>query len=299
MKASWPVLLSVAVHAAVGVAVLVAPPAEQAPQPLEQGMALIWGEQAPGLGDAVDADASFGSVAPPGDVPAPPSVTAPPAPAAVAAVPMPPVVPSVAPPVAVAMAPPPPVPPPSMPPPMPMMAAVPAPAEQPPPETAEAAPPPEPAPPQPVAPQRPQLAARQLQPAPATPRARPAAEPGPVAAAAGPAASPALATGGGEARGAVTAPRPLAGGSNPAPEYPYASRMRGEQGRVTLRVEVDQAGRVVDAAVERSAGFRALDQAALRAVRNWRFQPAARDGQPVVAIAAVDISFRLEGDRRW
>jgi protein TonB len=104
---------------------------------------------------------------------------------------------------------------------------------------------------------------------------------------------------GAQALGAVTAPRPLAGASNPPPEYPYASRMRGEQGRVRLRVQVDQNGRVVDVAVDQSAGFQALDQAALRAVRNWRFQPAARDGQPVVAVAAVDISFRLEGDRRW
>jgi protein TonB len=107
------------------------------------------------------------------------------------------------------------------------------------------------------------------------------------------------ACGGGAARGAVTAPRPLSAAANPAPEYPYASRLRNEQGRVTLRVAVDAAGRVVEVAVQRSAGFAALDAAAMRAVRQWRFEPATRDGQAVFSNLAIDINFRLEGEQRW
>jgi protein TonB len=99
--------------------------------------------------------------------------------------------------------------------------------------------------------------------------------------------------------GALTPPRPLVGVANQTPEYPFPSRMRGEQGVVTLRIDVDAAGRVVDIEVHRSAGFAALDEAAMRAVRRWRFEPAMRDGKAVVSTAAVDINFRLQGDRRW
>jgi protein TonB len=108
-----------------------------------------------------------------------------------------------------------------------------------------------------------------------------------------------MAAGAAEAAGAITPPRPLVGIANPAPEYPYASRIRMEQGRVTLRVQVDPRGAVAAVAVERSSGFAALDRAAEQAVRGWRFEPAMRGGAPVVANATVGITFRLDGDRRW
>ncbi len=108
-----------------------------------------------------------------------------------------------------------------------------------------------------------------------------------------------MAAGAGIATGAVVPPRPLAGASNPAPGYPYASRIRGEQGRVTLLVQVDPAGRVVDLSVLASSGFPALDEVALRTVRGWRFQPATQGGEAVFSTAPVSITFRLEGDRRW
>ncbi|NGM22330.1 energy transducer TonB [Roseomonas stagni] len=311
----WPLLLSVVAHAALAAALLVDRGADEAPRPLDQGVALIWNQEEPGTSDAVDAEAA--SPAPPVSVPAPPGplpmAALPPAPSLPEAPPAPPPPPPPVQPASVT----PPAPPPPPPalaeatlPPPPPEAPRPRPeppiqvAEAPPPPVAEARPEPEPTPPAfELPPPRPlQLAVPQQRPAP--PRPRPASEARPAAAAA-PAtgqaaeASAPRSTGGAQALGAVTAPRPLAGAANPPPEYPYASRLRGEQGRVRLRVQVDQNGRVMEVAVDQSAGFQALDQAALRAVRNWRFQPAARDGQPVVAVAAVDISFRLEGDRRW
>ncbi|MBU8542311.1 energy transducer TonB [Roseomonas sp. ROY-5-3] len=108
-----------------------------------------------------------------------------------------------------------------------------------------------------------------------------------------------MAAGAGEAIGAVVPPRQAAGASNPPPEYPHASRIRNEQGRVTLRVEIDAIGRVVDVRVLRSAGYPALDEAAMQAVRRWRFEPAMRDGVPVLSSTAIGITFQLEGDRRW
>ncbi|MGG5887911.1 energy transducer TonB [Falsiroseomonas sp. HC035] len=100
-------------------------------------------------------------------------------------------------------------------------------------------------------------------------------------------------------RGEVRPPRQLGAGFNAPPAYPSASRMRNEQGRVTLMVEISAAGQVTDAAVQVSAGYPALDRAALEAVRTWRFEPALRDGQPVQFVTSLHISFQLEGGLRW
>jgi protein TonB len=56
-----------------------------------------------------------------------------------------------------------------------------------------------------------------------------------------------------------------------APQYPEASRRRGETGSVEIVVTVDRRGRVTDHRVMVSSGVTALDQAAIRAIRLWRF----------------------------
>jgi protein TonB len=98
------------------------------------------------------------------------------------------------------------------------------------------------------------------------------------------------------ASGAVVQPRPRAGVSNPSPDYPRASRLRGEQGRVTLLVQVGLDGRVTDLAVLGSSGHEALDRAAEAAVRRWQFEPATQQGRPVFSTTTVNIMFRLEQD---
>ncbi len=45
--------------------------------------------------------------------------------------------------------------------------------------------------------------------------------------------------------------------------------------------------------VGESSGDSALDQAALEAVRGWRFEPAKRNGVPVRAWAVVPVEFKL------
>ena len=80
----------------------------------------------------------------------------------------------------------------------------------------------------------------------------------------------------------------------PPPPYPaQALRMR-QEGRVTLRVLVDEAGRPAEVAVESSSGFRLLDEAALKVVKKrWHFVPATRDGAPIQAWALVPVVFQL------
>lgn len=93
----------------------------------------------------------------------------------------------------------------------------------------------------------------------------------------------------------VIPPRPISGfASNRKPDYPPAARERGQQGRVLLRVEVSAAGAPLSVTVISSSGHPILDQAALRAVEQWRFNPATQAGMPVSGAAEVPVQFRLE-----
>ena len=88
--------------------------------------------------------------------------------------------------------------------------------------------------------------------------------------------------------------------SNPAyfhnqpPEYPQRARQMHQEGLVLLRVDIDQKGMPVKVEVEQSSGYQLLDQAALKAVRNWRFQPGQAGNLPVQSRVIIPIRFRLE-----
>lgn len=81
--------------------------------------------------------------------------------------------------------------------------------------------------------------------------------------------------------------------NNPAPRYPPLSRRLGEQGRVMLRVLVDEQGLPARVELRTSSSFERLDQVALETVRRWKFVPARRGDQPVSAWVLVPISFSL------
>ena len=83
--------------------------------------------------------------------------------------------------------------------------------------------------------------------------------------------------------------------NNPAPAYPPASRKQGEQGRVLLRVRVDATGLVDAIELQASSGFHRLDEAALAAVRRWRFLPARAGERAVPGWALVPVHFQLQG----
>jgi periplasmic protein TonB len=92
---------------------------------------------------------------------------------------------------------------------------------------------------------------------------------------------------------AVQAAVPLATDNRP-PEYPALARKRGWQGRVLLAVTVDSDGSVQGVRVQSGSGHELLDEAALRAVREWRFQPGNRGGEPVASQVEVPVQFKLE-----
>ncbi|MCX7970011.1 MAG: energy transducer TonB [Negativicutes bacterium] len=59
------------------------------------------------------------------------------------------------------------------------------------------------------------------------------------------------------------------------PDYPRAARRAGRQGTVVLRLHIAGDGTVDTVMVATSSGFGDLDQAAVAAVGQWRFRPAA------------------------
>ena len=81
--------------------------------------------------------------------------------------------------------------------------------------------------------------------------------------------------------------------NNPAPAYPLLSRRMGEEGKVMLRVHVDERGLPDDVQLKSSSGFPRLDATALDTVRHWKFVPARRGDSPVAAWVLVPISFSL------
>jgi periplasmic protein TonB len=77
------------------------------------------------------------------------------------------------------------------------------------------------------------------------------------------------------------------------PTYPSASRRAGEEGTVRLKVLVDERGKPREVQVTKGSGFERLDQAAMEAVRKWRFVAATNGTNAVSAWTQVAVTFRL------
>jgi TonB family protein len=98
-------------------------------------------------------------------------------------------------------------------------------------------------------------------------------------------------TNGAPATGGSIVPPTIAEYTTPALYSDQARRGRTE-GVVTIALHVDARGRVTNARVVKRLG-NGLDQNALVAVRQWRFQPGTSNGSPVEMDAEVDIEFNL------
>lgn len=82
--------------------------------------------------------------------------------------------------------------------------------------------------------------------------------------------------------------------NNPRPTYPAMSRRLGEEGRVEVEVQVQPDGLPSKVSLKRSSGYARLDDAALEAIKRWKFIPAKRFGEPVAASVIVPMPFVLE-----
>ena len=82
--------------------------------------------------------------------------------------------------------------------------------------------------------------------------------------------------------------------------YPPEALRQGIEGQVVVRYDVTAKGNVTNAAVVGAAPPGVFEEAALRAVRSWRFRPSAKRGRRISAPQRESaVTFRLGGDARY
>lgn len=89
--------------------------------------------------------------------------------------------------------------------------------------------------------------------------------------------------------GGISAPQAI---STPDPVYTDEARRAKTQGTCVLWLIVDEQGHPRDIRVVRGLGL-GLDAKAIEAVKQWRFQPAMKDGHPVNVEISVELGFKL------
>jgi len=80
----------------------------------------------------------------------------------------------------------------------------------------------------------------------------------------------------------------------PQPEYPPLSRRMREEGKVLLRILVNEKGRPERVEIHKPSGSMRLDEAARQAALRALFKPHLEDGRPVAVFALVPINFSLQ-----
>ena len=76
------------------------------------------------------------------------------------------------------------------------------------------------------------------------------------------------------------------------PTYPVIAKTMGVQGTVVLAATISKAGTIENLRVV--SGPVVLQQAALDAVKTWRYRPYMLDGQPVEVETSVNVVFRIQ-----
>jgi protein TonB len=81
--------------------------------------------------------------------------------------------------------------------------------------------------------------------------------------------------------------------SQPKPIYPPIAKQARIQGTVVLAASISKNGTIENLKVV--SGHPMLTQAALDAVRNWRYQPTYLNGEPVEVETTINVNFNLSG----
>jgi len=77
------------------------------------------------------------------------------------------------------------------------------------------------------------------------------------------------------------------------PQYPFAARRRGEEGKVVLKLTIDEKGNLLNIEVIESTGSD-FTVSAIEAVKHSKFSPAKKNNTPVVCMALLPIRFALK-----
>jgi len=100
--------------------------------------------------------------------------------------------------------------------------------------------------------------------------------------------------GGGSGQGGVAVDRMPTPLRQVKPRYPMAARRMGQSGQVLLRLFVDQEGAVREVTVVRAEPSGVFEDAAVEAVRKWRFFPAVAHGAAVGVWMTLPVRFSLD-----
>lgn len=79
----------------------------------------------------------------------------------------------------------------------------------------------------------------------------------------------------------------------PQPDYPLMAKRAGEQGKVMLRILVNEKGLPESVELQKTSGSARLDEAAKQAAFRARFKPYMEDGKTVAVYVIVPITFQL------
>lgn len=87
---------------------------------------------------------------------------------------------------------------------------------------------------------------------------------------------------------------------HPAPAYPELALLNRAEGVVKVRFGIDDQGHVISLAIVKSSGSAMIDSVILDMTlqRDWTFQPATLDGQPVPSSLDQELEFRLDPEQQ-
>lgn len=77
------------------------------------------------------------------------------------------------------------------------------------------------------------------------------------------------------------------------PVYPMMARKLGREGKVILKLIIDEKGNLLNVEVIEKADY-GFTEAAVEAVKKSTFLPAKKDGKPIASRAILPIRFQLE-----
>jgi len=77
------------------------------------------------------------------------------------------------------------------------------------------------------------------------------------------------------------------------PVYPFAAKRMNREGKVVLRLTIDEHGRLLNTEIVEGAGY-GFTEAAVEAVKKSTYRPARRDGIPVLSRALLPVRFELK-----
>ena len=79
--------------------------------------------------------------------------------------------------------------------------------------------------------------------------------------------------------------------NNPMPVYPVLAKRGRVEGTVRLTATISKDGSVEK--VETVSGHPILEQAAVEAVRKWKYRPTVLNGETVEVVTTIDVVFKL------